>query len=276
MVLILDMISRIALILVTGFWVTMNVLLWRAEYGQHSSAGSAVPAEVVWRKILTAPDSSSLTILHHGKKIGFCQWMTSIGEELSQIQEETGAPEGMIRRIMGYRLQLEGNVSSDHVGNRVRFEGSLTLTTNQIWQDFNLRIILRPTVLEVHSSAREQRVRFNVDDGEQKFERVIKYSQLNNPQALLQEFGGPIAGGLLNNFAAFGAQAQGAALNAGLKWEGREDSMRIGHSPVRTYRLQTRLLDRYHVTIFVSRVGEILRVELPDEIVLVNDHLAAF
>jgi hypothetical protein len=270
------MISRITLILLTAFFVTMNVLLWRAEYGHQGSAGSSVPSEVVWRKILTSPDSSSLTIFHHGKKVGFCHWITSVGEELSQIQEDTGSPEGQVRRIMGYRVQLEGNVSSDKAGNRIRFESALTLTTNQVWQDFNLRIILRPTVLEFHSSAAEQRVRFNVDDGEQKFERVIKFSELQNPEALVREFAGPLAGGLLNNFGMVGAQAQSATLKAGLKWEGREDSMRIGHSPVRTYRLQTRVLDKYQLTIFISRVGEILRVELPDEIVLVNDQLAAF
>jgi hypothetical protein len=270
------MISRIALILVTAFWVTMNILLWRAEYGHQGSAGSSVPAQVVWRKILTAPDSSALTIFHHGKKVGFCQWKTDIGEALSQIQEDTGSPEGMVSRIMSYRLQLEGNVSSEKAGNRIQFESALTLTTNQVWQDFNLRIKLRPTVLELHSSAADQQVRFNVDDGDQKFERVIKFSELQDPQALVREFAGPVAGGLLNNFALVGAQAQTTALKAGLKWEGREDSMRIGHSPVRTYRLQTRVLDRYQITIFISRVGEILRVELPDEIVLVNDNLAAF
>jgi len=270
------MISRLALILLAAFFVTMNILLWQAEYGQHGSAGSSVPAEVVWRKILTSPDSSSLTIFHHGKKVGFFHWITRVGEELSQIQEDTGSPEGMVRRIMGYRLQLEGNVSSDKAGNRIRFESALTLTTNQLWQDFNLRIILRPTVLEIHSSANDQRVRFNVDDGDQKFERVMKFSELQNPQALVREFAGPVAGGFLNNLGIVGAQTQSAALNASLKWEGREDSMRIGHSPVRTYRLQTHVLDKYQLTIFISRVGEILRVELPDEIVLVNDQLASF
>jgi hypothetical protein len=270
------MIYRIALILVTAFWVTMNVLLWRAEYGQRGSAGNAVPAEVVWRKILTAPDSSSLTILHHGKKVGFCHWITSVGEDLSQIQEDTGSPEGMVPRIMGYRVQLEGNLSSDKAGNRIRFESALTLTTNQVWQDFNVKIILRPTVIELHGSAAEQRVRFNVDDGEQKFERVITFSELQNPQALLREAGSPLAAGLLNNFGMFTPQAQSTAVKTGLKWEGREESMRIGHSPVRTYRLQTRVLDKYQITVFISRVGEILRIELPDEIVLVNDQLAAF
>src|SRR5260370_24315855 len=165
------MVSEICVIRGTRFCVTMTTLLWRVEYGQRGSAGSSVAADVVWHKILTAPDSSSLAIFHHGKKVGFCQWITSIGEELSQIQEDTGSPEGMVRPIMGYRLKLEGNVSSDTAGNRIRFESALTLTTNQVWQDFNLRIILRPTVLEVHSSATEQRVRFNVYDGEEKFER---------------------------------------------------------------------------------------------------------
>lgn len=270
------MISRIVLIVLTLFWLTMNVLLWRAEYGRHGSAGSAVPADVVWRKILTAPDSSSLSIFHHGKKIGFCHWTSRIGEELAQITEDSSSPEGMIRHIRGYGLQVEGNVSSDEVGNRIRFESSLTLTTNQLWQDFNVRLILRPTVFEIHSSASEERVRLQIDDGEEKLERVIKFSELQNPQALFREFGGPLAGQLLSNFGMLGAQVQASAIQAGLHWEGREDSMRIGHSPVRTYRLQTRLLDRYQITIFISRVGEILRLELPDEILLINDQLAGF
>jgi hypothetical protein len=58
-----------------------------------------------------------------------------------------------------------------------------------------------------------------------------------------------------------------------VKWEACEDHLRIGHTDVPVYRLQTRLLDRFVVTIFVSRVGEILRVELPYDVVLKNDQL---
>jgi hypothetical protein len=52
--------------------------------------------------------------------------------------------------------------------------------------------------------------------------------------------------------------------------------MDVRHASVRAYRLKTRILDRYDIVIFVSRVGEILRVELPDEIVLTNDQLYTF
>jgi hypothetical protein len=42
---------------------------------------------------------------------------------------------------------------------------------------------------------------------------------------------------------------------------------------VRVYHLQARLFDRYHIKVTVSRVGEILRVDLPDDWVLVNEAL---
>src|SRR5215467_2238473 len=102
------MISRVILMLLAAFWLTMNVLLWRVEYGKNRSLGSPVPAAVVWKKILTAPDTSSLTILHHGKRVGFCQRADRMGEALSRMKEEDSEPEGMVERVAGYRIQVEG------------------------------------------------------------------------------------------------------------------------------------------------------------------------
>ena len=51
--------------------------------------------------------------------------------------------------------------------------------------------------------------------------------------------------------------------------------MRIGRTAVQVYRVRTRVLDRYEVCAIVSRAGEILRVELPGQVILVNDRLAA-
>src|SRR5215831_16031103 len=101
--------SRLLLVLLTTFWVVMNVLLWQVEYGSRHTAGTPVPPQLIWRKMLTAPDASGLTVFHHGQKIGFCQWTTSVGEELSKMQGEGEPPEGMVRRITGYHAHLEGN-----------------------------------------------------------------------------------------------------------------------------------------------------------------------
>ena len=48
------MLSRVALILLALFWVTMNVLLWRVEFAPRGEIGIAIPAKVVWR----SPDRS--------------------------------------------------------------------------------------------------------------------------------------------------------------------------------------------------------------------------
>jgi hypothetical protein len=47
----------------------------------------------------------------------------------------------------------------------------------------------------------------------------------------------------------------------------------IGHTSVRAYRLDATLLDSYRMYVVVSGVGEILRIDLPDGWVLLNDDL---
>jgi hypothetical protein len=61
----------------------------------------------------------------------------------------------------------------------------------------------------------------------------------------------------------------------GVKSDASEETLQIGHAQARVYRVQTHLLDRDGVLILVSRVGEILRVELPGGWILVSDQLMA-
>ena len=58
-----------------------------------------------------------------------------------------------------------------------------------------------------------------------------------------------------------------------LRWEARNERLVMGNARVRVYRLQLRLLDGYEVKILVSQIGEVLRVDLPDEIVLIHEDL---
>lgn len=286
--------------LVTLFWVMMNVLLWRQEYGDRSGSASTVPATVVWEKMLTAPDTSSLTIFHKGRKIGFCHWITSVSEQLSQVRSDEAPPEGMVGRVNNYRIQLEGNVAPEELQERLRFDGHLTLSRDHQWQEFGLRLNLRPGVWEIRSSAAERTLHVNGQDGQVKFQRVYQFSELQNPTALVGEIAGPLAAGMVSTLglimgpgapltnandtkgsnsktAQSGADQKAAFLvSLGGKWEARHDSVKIGHSSAPAYRLHTRFLNRYDAVLFISRVGEILRVELPDQIVLVNDQMAGF
>lgn len=267
------MLARITLVILTAFWLTMNILLWRAEYGTSAGLGTAVPPEVVWDKMLTAPDSSSLTIFHHGKKIGFCHWISSIGEDLSKMSSGETPPEGMVRKIAGYRLELNGTLMLSEV-DRLRFDSHLDLGKQRDWRDFDVRLGLRPATWEVQSVAAEQAVHFSWQDDNQKYDRTFKFSELENPQALLEEFTGPLGAGVLSGLNLPFTADPGRSNSLALHWKARQDWAKFGHSSIRVYRLEAKLLDPYKAVLLVSRVGEILRVELPDAVVLTNDQLA--
>jgi len=266
------MLSRASFALITLFWVTMNVLLWRAEYGSSRSAFGALPAELVWRKVLTSPDSSSLNVVHRGRRVGFCRWSTGVGEQWGSVTDRNlpaGAPKGN----RSYRLQLEGSVMFPELTNHVRFEGSLKVGSHHQWEEFDARVRLGLVAWLIHGAARDQRVRLTTQQGEAHWQRSFTFSELQSPRALLGQLAGPLAGEWLYE-AGLSPGSEGLApLSLEPRWTASEDSLRIGRAQTPVYRLQTQLLDRYQITILVSRVGEILRVELPGELVLVNDQL---
>lgn len=271
-----------------SFWIVMNVLLWRAEFRHSAGAGSTVPAAVIWRKILTAPDVSSLTILRHGKKAGSCRWTTGIAQELSDLKEDTVLPPGgLAPKITGFRLQLEGALNEGDKPGRIRFEGKLLLSTNQLWREFQLTVNARPVVFDLLATARDQAVRFSWDDGKGRLERVMALSDLGNPAYVLDQLPGWMSGKVRGRELLLsmgqGNTAGGSLLPSGLglnvtngkwHWEGSNDELRLGHSMVRVYRLRAHLIDRYEINVYVSRVGELLRVDLPDQIVLLNEQFA--
>lgn len=266
--------TRLLFWLVTAFFITMNVLLWRYEFGSRQNLGR-VPVETVWHKMLIAPDNSRLEIRHHGKKIGNGTWSPSLGADLAtgkRMQEEP-LPEGMIAEPSSYTVDFSGNFGIDNL-TRLRFEFGLRLTTNHQWQEMSLILKIRPSVWEVRASAEAGTVKFNSNDETGTSEQVYKLSDLAKPEKLFHQAGWPLspvlvgALGLPRNL----TQAGPAAFQ--LNWEAHNDWLQIASERMRVYKLQARLLDRFQVVLFISLEGEILRVELPDEIVLVNDQLS--
>jgi hemolysin-activating ACP:hemolysin acyltransferase len=271
------MCSRIFFAAIAGFWLVMNLLLWRSQSGEHSRIGSAVPVGIVWDKILTAPDNSSLDIYDHGKKIGFCQWMANAGgaaRVLNQSLSRDYAPDGSMAQPGGYGLSLEGNTAIFGT-NRVRFEMRLSLSTNQTWQDFRLTARMRPTVWDIHASAAARNITVKVDGDGGSWQKTVKFSEFEHPESLLEEFGG-------NGFAGFAGAAnlplQKDSITqtaAAMRWEAHEDWMPFGHSRVRVYRLETELFGQ-RLRLFASRAGEILWVEAPDQLTLRNEAFSHF
>jgi hypothetical protein len=254
------MISRVTFIAIGVFWLTMNALLWQVEYGSHGSEAS-LPVALVWRKILTAPDASSLSIYQDGEHSGFCEFSTSVEMEMAKLDEDKPPPEGVIARA-GYQIRLNGNTSLGDFTNRVRFDGRLSFSSSRQWRELNLKLSSHVASVEIHSVATNQTVHLKITNDGSVIERDIAFADLEDPNALLREFAGDFGGEFLGVLD-LPALPESAALAQPILWEARRDRLKVGSEPVSVYRLETRVLD-HPIVIYASTLGEILRVELPD------------
>lgn len=245
----------------------MNILLWRAEYGPQSG-GDPVPVDFVWRKILTAPDVSSLSVYQNGRKTGFCEFSTGVEQEMAKLDENTPPPANVIARA-GWQIRLDGNVSLDNFTNRLRFDGRLQFFPPDAWRELNLKVSTRDATVGIHSIATNQTVALEITTDGATDLRVLTFADLQNPNTLLREFSGD-SGGWPGGFELPELQQTSAALVQSIHWAARRERLTVGREPVSVYRLETRFLQN-KIVIYVSTLGEILRVELPGGITAALD-----
>jgi len=260
--------ARIAFGAVTIFWVTMNVLLWRMEYGSQGG-DMPVPLQLVWRKILTAPDASSLSVYQKGDRTGYCELSTSVGQQMAAMDENKPPPEGFSVRA-GYQLHFAGNVSLGDFTNRLKFDGHVSFSPQRTWQEVNLKITAHQATVEIRSQSTNQLVQVRITGDSGSIERTIPFSELANPGALLQAFFGNLADTLLGTIdlpdftPITGMQT--------VEWTARRTRLKIGTEYVPVYRLETTVLGHV-VSVDVSTLGEILRIRLPDNVTAIIDEL---
>ncbi len=269
------LLKRLYFPLVILFWTTMNVLLWRSEFASRTSSGAPVPLALVWDRILTAPDDSPLQLYHNGQRLGSCRWAANVGEELAAGKTSTADTEveGRVQKSSGYTIDFEGNTLLGDSPHRLRFNCHAGFGPDRTWSDLSARLVMRPDVWEARASVKEQTLVLK-STGAANWERTLTFAELSRPETLLATLGVPLPTSWLGGLLPSGPGGRVATLALGLNWEARSDWLDVGHSRVRVYRLRARLLDKYEAVVIVSRVGEILRVELPDGLLLVNDAIA--
>jgi hypothetical protein len=257
------LISRGAFLLIAAFWAAMNVWLWRAEYGPRSR-GTPVPMDLVCRKILTAPEASSLSVYQDGQRLGFCEFSTSVEQQMAELDENQPPPDGFLARA-GYQIRLTGNVPFGDFTNRVKFDGRVRFSPRREWRELNFKMSTHFATADIYSLATNRTVSLqitNMEDGS-SFSRVFTFEDVQNPNTLLQTLGqisgdGGLGSGLDWPFLPPGAVLPGQAIS----WEAQRVRLTKGHEAVSAYRLETSVLGQ-PIVIYVSTLGEILRVELP-------------
>jgi len=255
---------------VTLFWLAMNYLLWQSQFAGHSPFGSALPAEVVWDKILTAPDNSSLDIYDHELKTGSGRWTAGLADSpliSSKILAPDYRPDAQGQKLSGYSLNFEGRLLYKKTDN-VRFQIAFILDTNKVWQDFRFRASTRGRSWDVHALAPQEQISLLLNENGSILDKTWTFAELRDPQSLFGEVGGTFALGVLG----MNQSLPGVASHT-IEWEAHEDRMKYSGTSVHAYRLDAYVLGQ-RVEIFVSRVGEILRVDLPRKISLRNQALA--
>jgi len=255
------MTARLTFLAIAGFWLTMNVLLWRAEYGAHAG-DTPVPVALVWRKILTAPDASSLSVYQKSDRMGYCEVSTGIGQEMANADADKLPPDNLVKRV-GYQLHLAGNVSFGDFTNRVKFDGQLRFSTLHQWRELTLKVTTRMAVVEIHSLATNQMVHVKITSDSEVMERNLAIADLQNPTALLHAFVGDFADPLLGTMDL--PDFKTMASDQPLEWTAIRTRVKIGAEAVPIYRLETSVLG-HDVVVDCSTLGEVLRVDLPGNI----------
>ncbi|MDR3457506.1 MAG: hypothetical protein P4N60_08675 [Verrucomicrobiae bacterium] len=252
------MTNRLTFCAIVVFWVTMNVFLWRAEYGVRGG-DTPVPFELVWRKILTAPDASSLSVYQNRERMGYAEFSTSVGQSMAALDEDKLPPEGLVKRA-GYQVHLAGNVALGDFTNRLKFDGRVLFTSARQWQEFTLKITSRYSVVELHSIATNQVVHVKISGEAMAMERDLTFAELENPGALVRAFMGNFADALLGtvDFPEISPADEAQKLT----WDARRTRVKIGTEAVPVYRLETSALG-HTIVVDVSTLGEVLRVDLP-------------
>ncbi|MGZ8900352.1 MAG: hypothetical protein ACXW3Z_09680 [Limisphaerales bacterium] len=274
------MIKGASFVVIALFWVVMNGLLWRSEFGT-GNVGASVPARLVWEKILTAPDDSSLSINRLGKKLGYLRIRPRLNEpEGTALIASENEPEGIVRKLSEYNLQIDGSLLLESIGRSARFDGDFAFAPDLAWKRSRAEAFIRPNRWEIKGSAEDQDFWFQSSDGESEWIHRYTIDDLRNPQRILAQVDSPLVAALLPQFLSAAASTHSSRtanspLSFALHWDARFEWLSIGRNRVRIYRLEAKLLDRHRIVVLVSRVGEILRIELPGEFKLINDVLYA-
>lgn len=268
------MIHRVLIAVFGLFWLVMLGLLCWSEFGGNRSLGSAASAERVWEKILTSPDPSSMSINLNGESIGWCRWTPTILDAAGTSHIIDPSMEGLIKDLRGYSLEVDGRFALQENGPRYRFSFELGFDIDRQPTDFAFSFGDGEKSIELVSGGSDDELKMQMKGAQGSWTETITRGDLQNPEQLMTRLGGPLAGLIFKNISGVFLSPELSAEQFVVEWSARNDHIVLAGQEVRAYRLETKLFDRYPATASISRVGEVLHVELPLGLEFVNDEIA--
>jgi len=256
----------------------MSFLLWRAEYGD-AGRGSKVSLPVVIEKIFNAPDASNLQVFNNDQSIGFIRWEI-IPDEI--YFRGTNQPVGRVESIDGYTLSVDGRLKLEPLKSKLRFTLRTGLDAELNWQSLYATLDSEQDLWEFQTHVTNQVLNVKHEGSLGEWERSVSFEQLNDPFKMVNQLAGPTLGGLIQKMLPKDVgsvseqlknQVDAASIKLGLEWQAFNDFMRLGSTRVRIYRLEAKLPGERDIIIRISRVGEILQVQFPGQLVIDNESI---
>ena len=193
--------------------------------------------------------------------MGYCEFSTSVGQQMAALDDDKLPPDGLVAKA-GYQVHLAGNVALGDFTNRLKFDGRVLFKNTRDWQELHFKISSRLTTVELAAQASNQVVHVKISNDGEITERDLAFADLQKPETILRAFAGNMADSLLA-FVELPALPAGAAPGP-VTWDARRTRVKIGAEFMPVYQLKSTALGR-DVTVDVSTLGEILRVNLPGE-----------
>lgn len=289
-----------------GFWVLMNALLWRAEYGG-GARGNPLPVSNVLSRIMETPDPSELDIYLGQEKWGSCRWMVvQVGQEGpspgeasatladQEVDLEAAEMSGLIRDITAFTISLDGYLQWEDRPRGIRFMLQLEMTPARDWVALDGKVGMLGTWLHLHADQKSEQFTVELDQdgsrtafewGLQELKDPRQWVQKLSDQGVLPPLVLPLLMGALDwipslpealsdsgvSSASSLAHSPDLSSNAeGATWSAFSDWLNVAHSRLRIYRLEGPYGEALPFQVTVNRAGEILLVELPRGLKLSN------
>lgn len=249
---------------VVGFWLAMMTSLVRTEWLGNLGGGD-VPSKLVLQKVFSQEAPARLNVFSDGRLIGFCK--VDIDPEYRTADDDSHmAADRASREPSAYRVHSELILSLGMFGTptRLRIVGNSLFNSTFDIEEFRINALLGEGRVNVRGDSASQKVRVDYSLGEFTDHREMDFAQLRGA-GLANAIGLPG----LANFSFLGAgglptayRPSGAATEASQSMTTvRMSHMDIAGEKEEAYLVESRLDETMWAKIWVSKQGEVLKVE---------------
>lgn len=253
------MLGRIAATMVVGFWVVMMTALVRTEYlGERG--GPEVPAKLVLKKIFSQESPARLNVFYQNELIGFCK------VEVSPVAADGPQPAVL---PAAYRVDSSLVLTLDRFGfgSPLRAEGETYFNAQYGVTAYQLSVKVDDLRLVLAGDTATRKVSMDLTAPGTRDRREFDLGQLS---------GAGLAGVL--GLPGLGMLNPGVLTNATAATGRNSATVRMGRLPIGSdhedaYLVAARLNESLWARIWISKQGEVLKVDTPFQVTLLADTL---